>query len=144
MRLKRWLLHRLLDRCVFVGYDLFYFVIERGVSMKLISCIAIIFAASVFSAQAATVGCERAGGIKCQKVGKHYGRTKVIVVPKTHRHYHAYHSPLLTAMGMAIVLDAAGNAVTDTGNKVVVLGEGNEVKNVYEKDGVVYLIKELG
>ncbi|MCL1111019.1 hypothetical protein L2719_15915 [Shewanella schlegeliana] len=44
---------------------------------------------------------------------------------------------------MAIVLDAAGNAVTNTGNKVVVLGEGDEVTNVYEKDGVVYLIKEL-
>ncbi|GIU07852.1 MULTISPECIES: hypothetical protein [unclassified Shewanella] len=112
--------------------------------MKLISCAVVFFAMSVFSIQAASVGCERAGGIKCQKLGKHYGRTKVIVVPKSHRHYHAYHSPLLTAMGMAIVLDAAGNAVTDKGNEVVVLGEGNEVKQVYEKDGVVYLIKELG
>lgn len=112
--------------------------------MKLISCTAMLFVLSVFSTQAATVGCERVGGIKCQKVGKSYGRAKVIVVPKNHRHYHAYHSPLLTAMGMAIILDAAGNAVTDKGNKVVVLGEGNEVKQVYEKDGVVYLIKELG
>ncbi|MCL1137037.1 hypothetical protein [Shewanella pneumatophori] len=103
-----------------------------------------LLAVSSFSAQAATVGCERAGGIKCQKVRKPYKKTKVIVVPKHHRHYHAYHSPLLTALGMAIVLDAAGNAVTETGNKVVVLGEGNEVKNVYEKDGVVYLIKEIG
>ncbi|GIU15036.1 hypothetical protein [Shewanella sp. MBTL60-007] len=111
--------------------------------MKLMTCAAVFFAMSVYSTQAATVGCERVGGIKCQKVGKHYGRAKVIVVPKTHRHYHTYHSPLLTAMGVAIVLDAAGNAVTDTGNKVVVLGEGNEVTNVYEKDGVLYLIKEL-
>ncbi|GIU48590.1 hypothetical protein TUM4438_30340 [Shewanella sairae] len=93
-------------------------------------------------AEAATVGCERAGGIKCQKVRKPYHRSKVIVIPKSHRHYHAYHSPMLTALGIAIVLDAAGNAVTDKGNKVVILGEGNEVKNVYEKDGVVYLVKE--
>ncbi|WP_299789495.1 hypothetical protein [uncultured Shewanella sp.] len=91
---------------------------------------------------AATVGCERAGGVKCQHVGpKRVKRGAVIVVPKTHRHYHSFHSPMLTAMGIAIVLDAAGNAVTEKGQQVVVLGEGDEVSNVYEKDGIVYLIK---
>ncbi|WP_041416000.1 hypothetical protein [Shewanella halifaxensis] len=114
------------------------------ISSVLLTSALTILSLGVFSVDAATVGCERAGGIKCQKVKKPYSRTKVIVVPKNHRHYHAYRSPLLTALGVAIVLDAAGNAVTDTGNEVVVLGEGNEVKNVYEKDGVVYLIKELG
>ncbi|PKG56967.1 hypothetical protein CXF83_14350 [Shewanella sp. Choline-02u-19] len=99
----------------------------------------------MFFAEAATVGCDRAGGVKCQKVNKpykSYKRAKVIVIPRSHLHYHAYHTPLLSALGLAIVLDAAGNAVTNKGDKVVVLGEGNEVKNVYEKDGVVYLIKE--
>ncbi|WP_076409307.1 hypothetical protein [Shewanella sp. UCD-KL12] len=94
------------------------------------------------TANAATVGCERAGGIKCQKVhSKRVVRTPVVIVPSHHHHYNAFHSPMLTALGIAIVLDAAGNAVTEKGQQVVVLGEGNEVKNVYEKDGVVYLVK---
>ncbi|ABV37365.1 hypothetical protein Ssed_2758 [Shewanella sediminis HAW-EB3] len=95
-----------------------------------------------FESNAATVGCERAGGVKCQHVSpKRVKRGAVIVVPKTHRHYRSYHSPMLTALGIAIILDAAGNAVTEKGQQVVVLGEGNEVSNVYEKDGTVYLIK---
>ncbi len=94
------------------------------------------------TAQAATVGCERAGGIKCQKVSpKRVIRAPIVVVPRHHHHYNAFHSPMLTALGIAIILDAAGNAVTEKGQQVVVLGEGNEVKNVYEKDGVVYLVK---
>ena len=93
-------------------------------------------------AAAATVGCERAGGVKCQKVGyKRVVRAPVVIVPRHHHHYNAFRSPVLTALGIAIILDAAGNAVTEKGQQVVVLGEGNEVKNVYEKDGVVYLIK---
>ncbi|AQS36743.1 hypothetical protein Sps_01578 [Shewanella psychrophila] len=48
---------------------------------------------------------------------------------------------MLTALGIAIVLDTAGKAVTQKGQQVIVLGEGNEVKNVYEKYGVVYLVK---
>ncbi|MBL4816660.1 MAG: hypothetical protein JKY74_14370 [Shewanella sp.] len=94
------------------------------------------------TAQAATLGCERVGGIKCQKIGhKRVVRAPIVVVPRHHHHYNAFRSPMLTALGIAIVLDAAGKAVTDKGQQVVVLGEGNEVKNVYEKDGVVYLIK---
>ncbi|MCL1049247.1 hypothetical protein L2755_06360 [Shewanella abyssi] len=110
--------------------------------MTKVMLLAITILSATFSVQAATIGCERAGGIKCQKVNQSYKRAKVIVIPKSHHHYHAYQSPLLSALGLAIVLDAAGNAVTNKGTKVVVLGEGNEVKNVYEKDGVVYLIKE--
>lgn len=109
-----------------------------------LSSTASLLAVSSFPVEATTIGCERAGGIKCQKIRKPYKKTQVIVVPKHHYHYHAYRSPLVTALGIAIVLDAAGNAVTENGNQVVVLGEGNEVKNVYEKNGVVYLIKELG
>ncbi|MGK0273423.1 MAG: hypothetical protein ACI88H_004104 [Cocleimonas sp.] len=111
-------------------------------NMIKVMILAIAILAVTFSVQAATVGCERAGGVKCQKVNKPYKRSKVIVIPRSHHHYQAYHSPLLSALGLAIVLDAAGNALTNKGDKVVVLGEGNEVKNVYEKDGVVYLIKE--
>lgn len=95
---------------------------------------------------AATVGCERAGGVKCQRVApKRMVRTPVIapiiIVPKHHHHYRAFHSPMLTALGIAVVLNAAGEAVTDKGQQVIVLGEGSNVSNVYEKDGVVYLIK---
>ncbi|QQX82098.1 hypothetical protein JK628_09935 [Shewanella sp. KX20019] len=113
--------------------------------MTKVMLLAMTILSATFSVQAATVGCERAGGVKCQKVNKSYKpykRAKVIVIPKSHHHYHAYQSPLLSALGLAIVLDAAGNAITNKGNKVVVLGEGDEVKNVYEKDGVVYLVKE--
>lgn len=95
---------------------------------------------------AATVGCERAGGVKCQRIApKRIVRTPVvapvIVIPKHHKHYHSFHSPMLTAMGIAVVLNAAGEAVTEKGQQVIVLGEGNEVSNVYEKEGVVYIIK---
>ncbi|MEC4725768.1 hypothetical protein HWQ46_09455 [Shewanella sp. D64] len=95
---------------------------------------------------AATVGCERAGGIKCQRVvPKRVTRTPiiapVIIVPKHHHHYRSFHSPILTAMGIAVVLNAAGEAVTEKGQKIIVLGDGNNVSNVYEKDGIVYLIK---
>ncbi len=110
-----------------------------AICSTLILCFGITFS---IDSTAATVGCERAGGVKCQHVSpKRVKRGTIIVVPKTHRHYHSYHSPMLTALGMAIVLDAAGNAVTEKGQQVVVLGEGNEVSNVYEKDGTVYLIK---
>jgi hypothetical protein len=100
---------------------------------------------------AATVGCERASGVKCQRVApKRVGRTPVIapvitpivIVPKNHHHYRAFHSPMLTAIGIVVVLNAAGQAVTDKGQQVIVLGEGSNVSNVYEKDGVVYLIKD--
>ncbi|WP_064791651.1 hypothetical protein [Shewanella woodyi] len=95
---------------------------------------------------AATVGSERAGGVKCQRVApKRIVRTPVvapvIVIPKHHKHYHSFHSPMLTAMGIAVVLNAAGEVVTEKGQQVIVLGEGNEVSNVYEKEGVVYIIK---
>ncbi len=116
----------------------------------LVTCLtAFIFAVSVMMStglSAATVGCERAGGVKCQRVApKRIVRSPVIapiiIVPKHHHHYRAFHSPMLTAMGIAVVLNAAGEAVTDKGQQVIVLGEGNNVSNVYEKDGVVYLIK---
>ncbi|WP_237158019.1 hypothetical protein [Shewanella psychrophila] len=68
-------------------------------------------------------------------------RAPIVVVSRHHHHYNAYSSPMLTALGIAIVLDTAGKAVTQKGQQVIVLGEGNEVKNVYEKYGVVYLVK---
>ena len=140
----------MLYRCLFLLYALSVFKFNKGDDMKtktrlLLSVMLVsTWGLGIQQAKAATVGCERSGGIKCQKVRKPYQRNKVIVIPKNHRHYHAFHSPILTTLGIAIVLDAAGNAVTDDGSKVVVLGEGSGVKNVYEKDGVVYLIKELG
>lgn len=64
----------------------------------------------------------------------------MIVIPRSHLHYHVNHTPQLSPLGLTIVIDAAGNTVTNKGDKVAVLGEGNGVKNVFEKDGVVYLI----
>ncbi len=107
--------------------------------------VGVVIAVASVGVKADSVGCKRAGGVKCQYIKpKHtYGQRshKIIVVPKHHRHYHAFHHPLVTALGIAIILDAAGNPVTDTGNKVVVLGDGTTVTNVYEQDDTVYLIK---
>ncbi|WP_394392445.1 hypothetical protein [Shewanella woodyi] len=110
------------------------------------SLLAVVAYSLPMTVSAATVGCERAGGVKCQRVApKRIVRTPVvapvIVIPKHHKHYHSFHSPMLTAMGIAVVLNAAGEVVTEKGQQVIVLGEGNEVSNVYEKEGVVYIIK---
>ena len=93
----------------------------------------------------AAVGCKKAGGIKCQsnasarhkvKHKRYYGNPV-----RGHRGWNYYHHPLVTALGVAIIIDAYGNYKTDSGSDVVVLGNGSEITDVYEKNGKVYLVK---
>lgn len=93
--------------------------------MKYLMALIMGFSFTVTAVSADTVGCKRA----------------VVVVPSHHRHYHAFHHPLVTALGVAIIIDAKGDSVTESGQNVVVLGDGTDVKDVIEKDGTIYIIK---
>lgn len=116
--------------------------------MKYLMALIMGFSFTVTAVSADTVGCKRAGGVKCQHVKpgkpalvKRHHKRAVVVVPSHHRHYHAFHHPLVTALGVAIIIDAKGNSVTESGQNVVVLGDGADVKDVIEKDGTIYIIK---
>ena len=106
----------------------------------------------------AAVGCKRAGGVQCQehgRVGKpgqvvrapakvirapiYRGRPVVIV--NGYQRPAWYQNPLLAAIGAAIIIDAvSGEPKTESGQNVVVLGDGDELSKVYEKDDTVYLV----
>jgi len=111
----------------------------------------------------AAVGCKRAGGVQCQEHGRVGKPGKVVRAPaKVIRTpaYRApiyrgrpvvivngyqrpawYQNPLLAAIGAAIIIDAvSGEPKTESGQNVVVLGEGDELSKVYEKDDTVYLV----
>ncbi len=96
----------------------------------------------------AAVGCKKAGGIKCQSNAS--AKHKITHANKHRYHgrpvrgykgWHYYKHPIVTALGVAIIVDAAGNYKTEQGNDVVILGNGDEITNVFEKDGKVYFIK---
>lgn len=63
-------------------------------------------------------------------------------------HVHKHHAhPVATVAalaGLAIVIDAAGNPKTDTGQTVIVLDSTHIIEGkseVIERDGVVYILK---
>ncbi len=121
---------------------------------------------SVITTAEAAVGCNRAGGIECREYGRvgkpgralparavhapnyrvpnyrapaYRGRPVVIVNGYQRPSWYAH--PLLTVIGAAIIIDAvSGQPKTETGQKVVILGEGNDLSKVYEKDDTVYLV----
>lgn len=111
----------------------------------------------------AAVGCKRAGGVQCQehgRVGKpgkvarapakvirapHYRapiyRGRPVVIVNGYQRPSWYQHPLLAAIGAAIIIDAVtGEPKAESGQKVVILGEGDELSKVYEKDDTVYLV----
>ena len=104
----------------------------------------------------AAVGCKRAGGVECREYGRVGKPAKVVrgpnyrapiyrgrpvVVVNGYQRPSWYQNPLLVAIGAAIIIDAAtGQPTTESGQNVVVLGEGDELSKVYEKDDTVYLV----
>ncbi|WP_255554964.1 hypothetical protein [Moritella sp. 24] len=104
----------------------------------------------------AAVGCKRAGGVECREYGRIGKPTKVVrgpnyrapvyrgrpvVVVNGYQRPSWYQNPLLAAIGAAIIIDAVtGQPTTEKGQNVVVLGEGDELSKVYEKDDTVYLV----
>ncbi|GIC78183.1 hypothetical protein [Moritella sp. F3] len=111
----------------------------------------------------AAVGCKRAGGVQCQehgRVGKpgqvvrapakvirtpNYRapiyRGRPVVIVNGYQRPSWYQNPLLMAIGAAIIIDAvSGEPKTESGQNVVILGEGDELSKVYEKDDTVYLV----
>ncbi len=93
----------------------------------------------------AAVGCKKAGGVKCQSNAsarnkashkRYYGNPV-----RGHRGWNYYHHPMLTTLGVVIMIDAMGNYKSESGSDIVILGNGSEITNVYEKSGKVYFIK---
>ena len=73
------------------------------------------------------------------KVHRH-GRT--IVVNPVHHHHPV--ASLAAVVGLAVVIDAAGNAKTESGKHVVVLESkniSNGLSEIIEKDNVVYILQ---
>lgn len=135
---------------------------------KLLIMITVFFTLNVsaITTADAAVGCKRAGGVQCQehcRVGKpgqvvrapakvirtpNYRapiyRARPVVIVNGYQRPSWYQNPLLMAIGAAIIIDAvSGEPKTESGQNVVILGEGDElskVSKVYEKDDTVYLV----
>ena len=125
---------------------------------KLLIMIAAFFTLNVsaITTADAAVGCKRAGGVECREYGRVGKPAKVVrgpnyrapiyrgrpvVVVNGYQRPSWYQNPLLVAIGAAIIIDAAtGQPTTESGQNVVVLGEGDELSKVYEKDDTVYLV----
>lgn len=83
------------------------------------------------SSHAVTDNGNRSVGIECQKVERNVYWDK--------RHKYDSH-PLVAALGIGILVDTKGNAYTEDGKDVAVLGDGNELDRVIEVQGALFLI----
>ena len=82
------------------------------------------------------------GNALAHRNGKVHRHPKKVVVVQKHHHHPV--AALASIVGLAVIIDAAGNAKTESGQSVVVLDSQYQVggkTEVIEKDGIVYIIK---
>ncbi|CAH9012614.1 putative TMhelix containing protein [Vibrio phage 464E53-1] len=83
------------------------------------------------SSHAVSDNSNRSIGVECQTVERNVYWDK--------RHKYDSH-PLVAALGIGILVDVKGNAYTDHGKNVVILGDGSELDKVTEDHESLFLI----
>ncbi|WP_087022768.1 hypothetical protein [Thaumasiovibrio subtropicus] len=113
--------------------------------MKKAICFFSLFSLFAVQVSAATI-VQRPNGtkvVRTQPVKRVHVHKRHIGRPVHHRSGWSYWAhPLATAISVAIIMDAAGNmALDDDDRELIIVGDGNEVKNIYETQSQVVIVK---